>query len=74
MTLEVGVVLLAVVLSLTWAARRLHVSELVLLLVGGILLALVPRFQHVGLPPDLVLLVFLPPLLYAESLTMGPSP
>ncbi|MFF7889873.1 hypothetical protein ACH40F_55350 [Streptomyces sp. NPDC020794] len=71
MTLEVDVVLLAVVLGLTWVARRLHVSEPVLLLVGGVLLGLVPKFQHVGLLPDLVLLIFLPPLLYAESLTIS---
>lgn len=60
-------VILAAVLFLTWAARRLHVSEPVLLLLGGCLIGLTPQFDSVKLPPDVVLLLFLPALLYWES-------
>jgi Na+/H+ antiporter len=69
--LEDVVVVLTAVLALTWAARRLKVSEPVLLLVGGGLLGLTPAFHSFRLPPDVVLLIFLPPLLYAETLNIS---
>ncbi|MGY0064139.1 cation:proton antiporter domain-containing protein [Streptomyces sp. LZ34] len=67
--LELIVVVAATVLLMTWAARRLRLSEPLLLLIGGILIGLMPRFGNVHLPPDVVLLLFLPALLYWESLT-----
>ena len=68
MGLEITVVILAAVLLCTWAARRLHVSEPALLLFGGCLIGLTPEFDSVHLPPDVVLLLFLPALLYWESI------
>ncbi|ADI12714.1 Na+/H+ antiporter [Streptomyces bingchenggensis BCW-1] len=67
--LELIVVVAATVLLMTWAARRLRLSEPLLLLIGGVLIGLMPRFGNVHLPPDVVLLLFLPALLYWESLT-----
>lgn len=69
--LEIVVVVLGTVLALTWAARRIRVSEPVLLLVGGVLIGLIPRFHSLHVPSDVVLLIFLPPLLYAEALTIS---
>jgi CPA1 family monovalent cation:H+ antiporter len=69
--LEIVVVVLVAVLLLTWVSRRLRVNEPVLLLVGGVLIGLLPPFRRAGLPPAAVLLIFLPPLLYAESLTIS---
>ncbi|HWI74819.1 MAG TPA: Na+/H+ antiporter [Baekduia sp.] len=37
------------------------------LVVGGLLLGVIPGLPHVQLDPDLVLLVFLPPLLYSAA-------
>ncbi|MEU6083316.1 Na+/H+ antiporter [Streptomyces sp. NPDC047108] len=68
MGLEITVVVLAAVLFFTWAARRLRLSEPVLLLVGGCLIGLTPEFDSVALPPEVVLLLFLPALLYWESI------
>ncbi|WP_210593409.1 Na+/H+ antiporter [Streptomyces sp. GESEQ-35] len=67
--LELIAVVLAAVLLMTWLARRLHLSEPLMLLGGGVLIGLTPHFGHVDLPPDVVLLVFLPALLYWETLT-----
>ncbi|MFJ2648093.1 Na+/H+ antiporter [Streptomyces sp. NPDC087420] len=69
--LEIALVLVTTVLLLTWAARRLRVSEPVALLLGGVLVGLIPEFRHVHLSSDLILLIFLPPLLYAESLKIS---
>ncbi|MFG2629429.1 Na+/H+ antiporter [Streptomyces sp. NPDC048473] len=67
--LEVTVVILAAVLAMTWLARRLRWNEPVLLVAGGCLIGLTPEFRTLVLPPPVVLLLFLPPLLYWESLT-----
>ncbi|GHH85909.1 putative Na(+)/H(+) exchanger [Streptomyces sulfonofaciens] len=60
--------ILAAVLALTWLARRLNWNEPVTLVAGGCLVGLTPDFHGFRLPPDVVLLLFLPPLLYWESL------
>ncbi|WP_406320325.1 Na+/H+ antiporter [Streptomyces sp. NBC_01637] len=67
--LELIAVVLAAVLLMTWLARRLHLSEPLILLGGGVLIGLTPHFDHVALPSDVVLLLFLPALLYWETLT-----
>lgn len=67
--LQVVVVLGAAVLLCGTAARRFGVPAPVFLLTVGLLLGLVPALREVRLPPVVVLLLFLPPLLYWESLT-----
>ncbi|MEV7681911.1 Na+/H+ antiporter [Streptomyces sp. NPDC088341] len=69
--LEIIVVVLTAVLALTWLARRLRASEPLFLLFGGVLLGLVPFFGEMRLSGEVVLLIFLPPLLYAEALTVS---
>ena len=46
------------------AARGLRVPYPILLVVGGLLLALTPAVPHVELAPELIFLLFLPPLVY----------
>jgi monovalent cation/hydrogen antiporter len=61
------VVLAAVLVSvavLNALASRIGIPYPIVLVVGGLALGLVPGMPHVELEPDLVLLVFLPPLLY----------
>jgi len=50
-------------------AGRLRLAPPVLLLGCGVLLGFVPALREVHLPPEAVLLLFLPALLYWESLT-----
>jgi len=66
--LQVVVLLGVSVLALTWLARKIRVAAPIVLLVGGVPLAFVPWLADVHLPPDIVLLIFLPALLYWESL------
>jgi len=63
--------LLAVVAALVPLANRLAVPYPILLVIGGLILGFVPNrvLPDVTLAPDLVFLIFLPPLLYWEALT-----
>jgi CPA1 family monovalent cation:H+ antiporter len=64
------VVLLGVALVLCGAlARRYPIAPAILLLTGGVLIGFVPHLRQAQLPPEVVLLLFLPALLYWESLT-----
>src|SRR5947209_2356219 len=64
---ENGMGLLAALALLVTAARRVGLPYPVLLVVGGLVLSFVPGLPQVKLAPELVFLLFLPPLLYAES-------
>ena len=57
------------VLACSVVARRLRIATPVLLLACGALLGFLPALRAVTLPPEAVLLLFLPALLYWESLT-----
>jgi monovalent cation/hydrogen antiporter len=59
--------LLVSVALLNAIANRLEVPFPIVLVIGGLLLALVPGIPTVELDPDLVLVVFLPPLLYSAA-------
>jgi Na+/H+ antiporter len=48
-------------------ANRLTVPYPIILVLGGLVLGLIPGIPSITLNPDLVLLVFLPPLLYASA-------
>ena len=65
--LELILVLLVVAAALAVAAERLKVPYPILLVLGGLGLAFVPGLPAVKIDPELVLLLFLPPLLYAAA-------
>jgi monovalent cation/hydrogen antiporter len=67
--LQALVVIGAAVIGFSWLAARLRVAAPIVLLLGAVPLALVPWTSHVLLAPEVVLLLFLPALLYWESLT-----
>jgi monovalent cation:H+ antiporter, CPA1 family len=68
-SLELVVALGVAILACVSLARRFDVAPPVLLLLAGILLGFVPALRAVHLPPEAVLLLFLPILLYWESFT-----
>lgn len=67
--LQALVTVLVAVLALTWLARELRIAPSIVLLLGGVPLAFLPWAPDVLIPPEVVLLIFLPALLYWESLT-----
>ncbi len=64
---ELILVLVVVVGAVVTVARRIHVPWPVLLVVAGLALTRVPAFSHVEITPELVLTVFLPPLLFGAA-------
>ncbi|WP_046862829.1 Na+/H+ antiporter [Microvirga massiliensis] len=69
--LYVAAALAAITAAVAAAARRLDWPAPVLLVVAGLALALTPGLPRVELPPDLVLLVLLPPIIYTASFGMS---
>ena len=65
---DLVVCLLIVLVVLVAVAQRLKVSQPIVLVIGGLVLALYPRLPEVKLEPDIVFLVFLPPLLYWDAI------
>lgn len=57
--------LLVAVAFLAFIARRINVPYPIVLVIGGLAIALVPGLPRVQLAHDTVFLVFLPPLIYA---------
>ena len=66
-TAEVIIGLLVLVSGLVWLSGKLRVPYPIFLVLGGLLIALAP-LPAVPLRPDLVFLLFLPPLLYQAGL------
>lgn len=65
---EIFVGLLLAVAVLALIARKVSIPYPILFVIGGLLLALIPKLPKVRLEPGLVFLFFLPPLLYPAAL------
>src|SRR5438477_733376 len=64
---EIVLGLLVVVAALVVVARKIQVPYPILLVLGGLALALVPNLPRVELEPNLVFVLFLPPLVYSAA-------
>src|SRR3954451_21932025 len=64
-------ILLAVLAGTALVARRFNIAPAILLMLSGVGLAFVPGMPPVELPPELVLLMVLPPLIYSASVAMS---
>ena len=68
---QIFLILLTVLAGIALVARRINVAPAILLLLAGIVLAFMPGMPTVELPPELVLLLVLPPLIYSASVAMS---
>lgn len=68
---QIFLILLTVLAGAALLARRTNIAPAILLLLTGIALAFVPGMPSLELPPELVLLVVLPPLIYSASVAMS---
>src|SRR3954451_24265609 len=68
---QIFLILLAVLAGTALVARRFNIAPAILLMLAGVGLAFVPGMPAVELPPELVLLLVLPPLIYSASVAMS---
>lgn len=61
------IVLLAVVTALAEVTDKIRIPYPILLVLAGIGIGLIPRLPHIELDPEIVFLIFLPPILYAAA-------
>ena len=70
-TIQILVLLLAVAAAVAVLAARLKIPPAILLVLTGVVLALVPGLPTLELAPQLVLLLVLPPVIYASAVAMS---
>src|SRR5262247_1636450 len=70
-TIQILLVLLAVLVAAALIARRLNTAPSIVLVLAGVALALVPGLPRIELAPEFVLLVILPPLIYSAGVAMS---
>ena len=66
--IEAILILLAAVAVLATLANKIGVPYPILLVLGGLILGFVPGLPRIALEPEVVFLLFLPPLLYVSAL------
>jgi Na+/H+ antiporter len=67
-----GVAIAIVMIIGRGVANRLEVPDAIVLVVLGVLASLIPQVPNIDLSPNLVLLVFLPPLVYNAAFFSAP--
>ena len=70
-TIQILVLLLAVIAAISVAAIRLEIPPSILLVSVGVVLALIPGLPRIDLAPEFVLLVLLPPIVYSSAVSMS---
>jgi monovalent cation/hydrogen antiporter len=68
---QLFLILLAVLAGTALLARRFDIAPAILLLLAGTALAFVPGMPSPELPPELILLLVLPPLIYSSAVAMS---
>ena len=63
--------LMVAIMLLIMLANRLKVAYPILLVLGGLAISLIPNMPAITLNPDLVLIIFLPPLLYTDVFSLS---
>jgi CPA1 family monovalent cation:H+ antiporter len=69
---ELILVLLAVVSAVTLLAERIRVPYPILMVIAGLALGLLPWIPRIELDPEVVLVLFLPPILFSAAYFLSP--
>ena len=59
--------LLVCIIALALVAKRFKTPYPIVLVIAGLFLSLLPHMPHIGLNPDVIFLLFLPPLLFSAA-------
>lgn len=66
-TIILYISLIVVILFLVMLAHRIRISYPIVLVIGGLILSFIPGLPVVSINPELIFLIFLPPLLYEAA-------
>lgn len=61
------ILVIFLILLLNMGARKLRIAAPLLLVPGGLLLSWIPALSHITIDPELIFMIFLPPLLYEAA-------
>lgn len=67
--ISIVLILLTVITALAQLTDRIRIPQPILLVLVGIAIGLIPGLPSISLDPDVVFLIFLPPVLYAAAWT-----
>jgi len=67
-TFELIIFLLIIIAALAHLSRNVRVPYPVLLVVAGLCISFIPHLPRIRIPPELVFVIFFPPLLYPAAL------
>ncbi len=70
--IEFLIVLLGAVVLLAQLARVVKVPYPIFLVLGGLAIGFIPKIPEISLPPEVIFLVFLPPLLNSAAFSSSP--
>jgi Na+/H+ antiporter len=70
--IEFLILLMVAVALLVWGARQLDIPYPIALVLGGLALGALPGLPDLEIEPDVVFLVFIPPLVHAAGYTSSP--
>ena len=65
--IEIVIILLAVVTALAEITDKVRIPYPILLVLAGLAIGFVPGLPRLDLDPDIIFLLFLPPMLYADA-------
>ena len=65
--IEFVIILLVAVVLLVWVARQLTIPYPIVLVLGGLALGAFPGLPDLELDPDVIFLIFVPPLVHAAG-------
>ena len=66
-TLLIYLVLITIILFLVMIAQKLKIAYPIVLVLGGLVIGFIPIFPNIHIDPDIIFVVFLPPLLYEAA-------
>ncbi|HZK65341.1 MAG TPA: Na+/H+ antiporter [Puia sp.] len=61
------IALILVIVLLVLLARKLKVAYPIVLVLGGLVLSLIPGIPNISIKPEMIFIIFLPPLLYEAA-------
>lgn len=65
--IETIIILMSILIGLNYIATRLKISYPILLVIAGLAISIIPGIPSIKLSPNLVFLIFLPPLLFEAA-------